>query len=324
VREVSINGFSGKSIRTDWPTDIEVWCLNCAWDYGFARIDRLFEMHPIAQLTADLGRNTKWEGKHWTWLQEQHPFPIYMMEPDARIPNCQVYPLEEICEDLFKNLYRDEVMVRYLTSSASFQAAMAIHEGVDVIYVAGFEMASGSEYTYQRDGFALLVGIAMGRGIKVELSPYSDLLRAKLYGYEGGQMVLREVIQSHLDNYQAQYDAMLAEPQKTPSIYCAQGAVISLTSLLNNSDLPFHGRQGLEHMYNRYQHDLEMLMGLTNREGPEKWGPTQKQAEGAVQSYFHLIEICDLQEPDLTIQEITGFIPMEQLGTQPAAVPVLV
>jgi hypothetical protein len=314
VKKVALVGFGAKTIRTYWPDDIEIWTINCAWDgYGFNRIDRLLEMHPIEQLTADLDRATKWEGKHWIWLQEPHPFPIYMMRTDPRIPASVEYPLDDICDDIFSHLWRADALNKYLTSSASFLMAMAIHEKYNTIYLAGFEMKSGSEFGYQRDGLAYLTGLANGRGIPVILPENTGFLKAKIYSYEGGQLVMRDVIVQHLENYQAQFKALVDSHDTTPQVYRAQGAVLSLSALLEKSSLPFMGRQGLEHTLQMYSNQYNESMGYVNKFGPEKFGPAMMMAEGAIQAYENLIEVCDLQEPDLRIHEIAHFIQLNKV-----------
>jgi len=314
MKKVACVGFSPRTIRQVWPEDVEIWTINCAWDYGFERIDRLLEIHPIWQLTADLDKATRWEGKHWVWLQEPHPFPIYMMECDPRIPESKVYPLDEICDDCFAHLKRGEVMNKYLTSSASLLVAMAIHEKYDEIYLAGFEMKSGSEYGYQRDGLAYLVGLANGRGIDVILPENTGFLKAKIYSYEGGQMVTREVIQQHLENYQSQFSALMLLEQKDARIYRAHGAIMALTALIENTSLPFLGRQGLEHTLQLYGEQHSEAMGYYNKfEDKERWGPILMQAEGAIQAYENLIDVCDLQEPNLAIHEIAHFVELKKV-----------
>jgi len=316
MRKVAICGFASRTRRTDWPADVEVWTVNCAWDYGFTRITRLFEMHPLAQLTADLDKPTKWEGKHWIYLQQPHEFPIYMMAHDDRIPASVEYPLGDVCVDLFGKLRRRGVPNVYLTSSASFMLALAIHEGVDEVYIAGLEMASGSEYTYQRDGFAYMVGLANGRGIHVELPENTGLFKAAIYSYEGGQFIYRETIEKHLAEYWRQYDEGLIAPNQ--NTYRADGAVRALTELLAHTDLPFIGRQGLERSLQKYGSQHSQAMGyynkfVTTQEDGQKWGPILMQCEGAIQAYENMIEVCDLQEPNLAIHEITHFVELNKV-----------
>ena len=314
MKKVALVGFSSKTKEVVWPDNVEIWTINCAWDYGFVRIDRLLEMHPIEQLTADLDRATKWEGKHWLWLQEPHPFPIYMMHKDPRIPASVEYPLDEICDDCFSHIWRFNALNRYLTSSASFLMAMAIHEEYSTIFLSGFEMASGSEYTYQRDGLAYLTGLANGRGISVVLPSNTGFLKAKIYSYEGGQMVSRDDIKQHLESYKAQFKALVDAYDTSPQVYRAQGAVLALAALVENSDLPFMGRQGLEHTLQMYGNQYSESMGYVNKFGAEQFGPAMMMAEGAIQAYENLIDVCDLQEPNLRIHEIAHFIQLNKIS----------
>jgi hypothetical protein len=276
-------------------------------------------MHPIAQLTADLDRATGWEGKHWVYLQEPHEFPIMMMAHDDRIPSSVPYPLDDVVQDCFSHLWRGEVMNKYLTSSASYMMALAIHEKVGTIYISGLEMASTSEYTYQRDGMAYLVGLANGRGIDVVLMEQSGLLKAKLYSYEGGQQVDRDTIIRHLRKYDTQVSHFLVHPSL--DLYRAQGAVTALDALLGHTSLEFIGRQGLERNLQKYESQHAQAVGYYNKfvttqaEG-QKWGPILMQCEGAILAYRNLIEVCDLQEPDLRIIPLTHFIELKKV--QPA------
>ena len=197
MREVAIVGFAEKSRQTVWPDGVEVWTLNCAWRFDFARIDRLLEIHTLDQLTADRDNPQGWEADHWRWLQGV-TFPVYMQERIPEVPASVKYPLDEIIEDLFCHLWREEVyhgdtestekkkeLIRekYLTSSVGLLMALAIYERVNRIYLSGIELETGSEYTYQRDGMTYLIGLANGRGIDVILSEKSGLMRAKLYGF---------------------------------------------------------------------------------------------------------------------------------------------
>jgi hypothetical protein len=325
MKKVALVGFASTTIRWDWPDDVDIWSINCAWDYGPGRIDRLLEMHPIEQLTADLDKETKWEGKHWLWLQEPHPFPIYMMEIDSRIPQSIKYPLDEICGDIFTHLWRGDVMNTYLTSSGAYMLALAIHEKYDKIYLAGFEMGTGTEFGYQRDCATYLIRIANGRGINVNLDEHSGMMKAKLYSYEGGQMVYRRQIVEMSENYQYQFETYKREYEKKPEpkMFCtmqrANGAAISLWQLLAKSELPFFGRQGIEHILNMYKSQHQTTMGYMNKFSTSDVFNAMMLAEGAVQAFQNLIRVCDLQEPDMEIRSITNF----ELINQPVKEPEL-
>ena len=259
MRQVAIVGFASESIQQDWPEDVEIWTLNNAWRYGFTRISRLFELHKVEQLTSLLGRESVWENQHWEWLRQSHDFPIYMIETDERIPTSRAYPLEEICADVFQKLKREDAQVLYMTSSASYMMAMAIHERVERIYLAGVEMASGTEFAYQRDGITYMIGLANGRGIEVVLSNKSGLMRARLYSYEGGQTVSIQVIQEHLRAYREQMVQAAATRQAALQsgdqnaadaavriLQRGEGALGATEGIVQGTDASFVGRQVIE------------------------------------------------------------------------------
>jgi hypothetical protein len=353
MRKIALCGFAKQSIRQDWPEDVEIWTVNCAWKYGFTRITRLFEMHQVDQLTSYLETQTEWENQHWDWLQKQTDFPIYMLEHDPRIPNSIPYPIDEVCEDVFKHVWRGEdwMPVRYMTSSASYLMGLAIHElkHGDKIYLSGFEMATGSEYTYQRDGMTFMVGLAAGRGIDVILSPTSGIMRAKMYSYEGGQLVDRSTVEDHRHIYlkqktaciaahdlAAKADDMSSAATNYRNMFRADGAVQSITHLEGLSKGKFFGRQTLEAHLKNYEMQHSEAMGFFNkfngqleqaernakklpskinlkrlqeeRERAEKSYRTMLLCEGAIQASQNLISVCDLQEPNLNIREVTRFV----------------
>jgi len=92
------------------------------------------------------------------------------------------YPLDAI----INNFQTD-----YFTNTVDYALALAIYQGYTVINLYGINMASPSEYAYQKPGCEYWIGQAMGRGIKVSIQrQYSSLLIApdcKLYGYDTPQ-----------------------------------------------------------------------------------------------------------------------------------------
>jgi hypothetical protein len=74
------------------------------------------------------------------------------------------------------------------------------------------------------------------------------------------------------------------------------------------------GRQGLEHTLQMYGNQYSESMGYVNKFGAEKFGAAMMMAEGAVQAYENMIEVCDLQEPDLRIHEIAHFIQLNKVS----------
>ncbi len=70
-------------------------------------------------------------------------------------------------------------------SQVSYFIAYALARGVTHIGLYGVEYSHGSEYRFQRGNAQLWLGIAIGRGVQVQVSPKSTLLREfEDYAYE--------------------------------------------------------------------------------------------------------------------------------------------
>lgn len=187
----------------------EIWTLNWFYLYDWVpRIDRLFEMHPVWLYSHT--DNEEWEKprEHWKYLHQPLPYPVYMLADLAPhpVPSCVRYPIEEVTEYIYgdklvKGLPSSHVTQDFYSSSFDYMMALAIYERWDVIELYGFEMGSLTEYRYQREGGAFFIGQAIARGIQVVLPQKSVLLRARRYGYEGGQMIFRQDLERLYDKW---------------------------------------------------------------------------------------------------------------------------
>lgn len=212
MRSVALVGFAepSRELVRNVSGDVEIWTLNRAWHFNFPRIDRLFELHTLEYLSDPNNQDTRGAADsgyktHWDWLHEKHDYPIYMIETYPEIPGAVRYPLEAVSE-IYQGLGR-----RVFTSTFDFMIALAIAEKYERIYIFGFEMATSTEYDYQRMGGHLLIGAALGRGIEVILPPDSMLVpKMKLYGYEGAQMISRQTLEGYYRNHQEQKTNWLA------------------------------------------------------------------------------------------------------------------
>jgi hypothetical protein len=213
-REIVIVGFAPrtKHLVYEMPEGVEIWTLNWAWKHDLPRIDRLFELHQWGALLA----NDETSRKHYAWLRQQQPFPVYTL-PSANpdFPSAVAYPLEDVCLGLDEYLKWGGVPQRVFTSSFDYMMALAIYEGVERIRLIGVEMESETEYGYQRPGMGFWLGVAVARRIEVLLPEESKLFRPKLY-HEGGQMISRQRVEAHKEAHEtaqgqflAQYNLML-------------------------------------------------------------------------------------------------------------------
>lgn len=100
-------------------------------------------------------------------------------------PDAQMYPWAEIVGKFGK----------YLTSSLAEMIALAIHEGAAEIGLWGVDMVCPEEYAHQRASCEYLLGIAVGKGIKVTVAKESPILRpTRIYGLEDAGFS-REIIE---------------------------------------------------------------------------------------------------------------------------------
>ncbi len=128
---------------------------------------------------------------HLKWLKNCG-IPVYQQKVDPRIPTSVKFPLEEI-----RKKYGYEWVGGhqrpYLTSSAAYMIALAVYEHdlgdtVDTLYIAGIELAIGTEYFHQRPCVEHWLGIAVGRGIKLAPSPYGTaILQGAIYAVENSE-----------------------------------------------------------------------------------------------------------------------------------------
>lgn len=160
---------------------VEIWGINEALAYPWMkRASAMFQMHQRWSFTRESNPN---DPHHWAWLQELHPFPVYMQEAFPDIPSAQKYPLAWVL---------DKLKARpYFTGTVAYMLALALAYEFERIELYGIELASDSEWFYQRDCVTYWLGIAQGRGVEIYLPEESTLLKAKLYGYEGGRLIER-------------------------------------------------------------------------------------------------------------------------------------
>jgi hypothetical protein len=131
-----------------------------------------------------------------------------MIDRYNEVPASVRYPLEAICEDLLPGFTRDGEMVRYFTSSVCLAFALAIHQRYERIELYGVEMASDTEYVYQREGVYFWIGVAIGRGVQVVLHPKCGLFRAPVYGYESETEIRTEAFVNRIEELRAQIPAV--------------------------------------------------------------------------------------------------------------------
>jgi hypothetical protein len=148
----------------------EVWGL--PWDVGYHwRMDRLFEMHDIRLLESEHAP------RKCGYLQQlrESEVPLYMQE--AYFTGATKYPFEEV---------EKSIGLPYWNSSIAYAMAMAIHDGAEEIGIFGVDMRADDEYGYQKPNLEYLVGVAVGKGIKVTIPEESPLCKFSGFGVRFG------------------------------------------------------------------------------------------------------------------------------------------
>ena len=179
--KVAIVGFANSWNKAPFKDDsFEIWGINELYKYFQAipggRADRWFEIH-------NRKSPSKSRPEHIEWLQKA-TIPIYMWEHYDDMPGSMPYPKDAILEELKKIL---PYGYRYFTNQISWMMALAWYEGFKEVHVYGVNMATDSEFGFQRPSVESWIFFLQCMGIKVYLPEECDLLKppsGHLYGFD--------------------------------------------------------------------------------------------------------------------------------------------
>lgn len=241
--KVAIVGFADghRHLAPFQDPEFEIWGLNRLHSVLPGRYDRWFEIHNIGLYTGGTVQTgtTPPDTEHLEFLRT-FAGPVYLRPQDmGRImcPNAQPYPIEAVLRD-FGN---------YFNNSISYMVAFAIAMRFKEIHLYGVDMAQsspafgGGEYQHQRPSCEFLLGIAIGRGIKIYKPPGSDLLIADhLYGFsDGTPMMLKRLarmqeLAKRKDKIREQLAQLDAQKAAMESQYWAQK--LNMVAAINQQD----------------------------------------------------------------------------------------
>lgn len=174
---VYIVGFAPTWTETPWDDpSAERWGMNALHKVaGDKPWDRWYQLHDIAT------HHKEDFAEHTTWLRESNlpviMWPEHLPKYAHLVPNAIPYPKQAILDYFAPH--------SYFTNTVSWMIAHAIYESRAKIGVYGVDMAQSTEYGAQRPSCEYFLGIAVGRGIEIDLPLTSDLIKTPfLYGLE--------------------------------------------------------------------------------------------------------------------------------------------
>lgn len=149
---VAIVGMAEREI----PEGYELWGM--PWDAEWTRFDVLFDMHDPALVPES----------HRKRLNDVFQ-PLYMQQ--VFYPNVTAYPLREVVE----------AVGDYFLCSIAYMLGLAIQRNINDIVLIG--VSGAEDYSAQRPNIEYLIGLARGRGLKVDILGDTELFSGKRYGY---------------------------------------------------------------------------------------------------------------------------------------------
>jgi len=202
TRKIAILGF-GRTVKDcPWKDQSwELWAMNGFWraatpDYGIdapeERYSLWFDMHSV-EYTRAYGKVAGFGDQQEKWLQQEHPFPILMLDEDPAFPSVRAFPIDELVEQLGRD---------YFTSTVAYALAFALAQpDVAEIALFGIDLAHDTEYAEQQPCAAYWAGRAEGIGIRLTVHRDSALLKGRYrYGYECQNPLLTQLRAEILKN----------------------------------------------------------------------------------------------------------------------------
>lgn len=162
---IAIVGMAPESAHLAPLNDPEWGCWGLAIDPQAPYFQRRFELHGIEQIKSEvlLGR-----------VQELNT-PVYMQAHFVDVRASRAYPLFDIIEDIYPHGYPRPDQTDWFQSQIGYMLAMAIYERAAHIGIWG--VSAQEQYEEQRPNLDHLIGIAIGRGIRVTVPVVSGLCK---------------------------------------------------------------------------------------------------------------------------------------------------
>lgn len=148
---------------------VEIWTFNQLMFERVPRFDRYFDVHiPYKNYFKNFE-------KYEQFLKSNQD-KVYIMDAEPELPEANIFEWRKLLEKFSR---------QYFTSSMAWLIAAAIYEEYDEISLFGIDLLLKREYEEQKPCIEYWLGIAEGKGIKVNIQESSNLLRpALLYGVD--------------------------------------------------------------------------------------------------------------------------------------------
>ena len=168
--------------------DCDIWVFNEALSGDWCkRATGVFQIHKPVIWRSSVNRN---DPKHYEWLKSGDTPVVFMQDRFDDVPKSERYPLDEILAEFPR---------RYITSSVAFALALAIYKKYERIELYGIGMESQTEYFHQRYAVYYWIGVADGKGIKVDVK--DPFFESPLYAYEGEARIPLEHYQKRIEHF---------------------------------------------------------------------------------------------------------------------------
>jgi hypothetical protein len=169
------------------PPEVERWTCTGAWAH-VENITRHVEIHTDTDLSGSYGQAY---GGYKAFMNKMGK-GLYVKDKWSGFPHATLFPADAMASILAG--ITGDPDYKYFSSTVGHMLALALTEGreynpddhkpITEISLPGVHMANGDEYDHQRPNAEFLIGLAMGRGIKVNVPAVSPILKGPMYEYD--------------------------------------------------------------------------------------------------------------------------------------------
>lgn len=160
------------------------------------KVTHTFHMHDMEEYYNDSirGSSTRLCIKY---ANDNPDMEFYTLFHWDRIPHSKEYPLQEIV---------NHFGICYFNSTLDFMVAHAIYSGATELSFYGVNMTQKEEYISQKPGVEFWIGVALGKGIKVNLQyDYTSLFRSKVWN--GNEFVYGEIYGYYIPQFKPEKES---------------------------------------------------------------------------------------------------------------------